>query len=62
MEFLESNFKGQTHWIENFLISLKISWDVDIKNGLAWPIWVLITQVMAEIKVDIQSTNLIPNH
>jgi hypothetical protein len=29
--------KVKTHWIEKFLVSLKISWKVDVKNGFAVP-------------------------
>jgi hypothetical protein len=37
----------KTHWIEEFLISLESSWNLDVWNGLAWPIWTSETQVMA---------------
>jgi hypothetical protein len=52
----------KTHWIKNLLISLKRSWNVDVLNGLARPIWVLKTQVMAKGKVRSQIVNLTPNH
>jgi hypothetical protein len=29
----------KTHWIENLFISLESSWNVDVWNGLTWPIW-----------------------
>jgi hypothetical protein len=32
------------HWIKNFLISLKRSWNVDVWNGLTWLIWTPETQ------------------
>jgi len=52
----------KTHWIETFLISLKSSWNVDVSNELAWPIWTPETQVMAKRRVSNQIGNLIPNH
>jgi hypothetical protein len=33
----------KTHWIEEFFISLKNSWNLYVWNGLAWPIWTLKT-------------------
>jgi hypothetical protein len=33
----------KTNWIMDFLISLKRSWNVNVLNGFAWPIWVLKT-------------------
>ncbi len=38
----------KNHWIEEFLISLKRSWNLNGWNGFAWPIWVIKTQVMAK--------------
>jgi hypothetical protein len=32
-----------THWIEEFFISLERFWNVDIWNGFAWPIWIIKT-------------------
>jgi len=32
---------SKTHWIKEFLISLKNSWNLDVWNGFAWPIWTL---------------------
>jgi hypothetical protein len=29
----------KTHWIEKFLISLENSWNLNVQNGLTWPIW-----------------------
>jgi hypothetical protein len=29
----------KTHWIEAFFISLESSWNLDVWNRLAWPIW-----------------------
>jgi hypothetical protein len=50
------------HWIKKFLVPLKNSWNVDVSNGLAWPIWVLKTQVMAKRKVKNQNVNLTSTH
>jgi hypothetical protein len=50
------------HLIEAFIISLKISWNVDVWNGLAWPIWTSETQVMAKRKAGSQIGNLTPDH
>jgi hypothetical protein len=36
------------HWIKKFLIPLKISWNEDVKNQLAWLIWIIKTQVIAK--------------
>jgi len=52
----------KTHWIENFFISLKSSWNVNVWNGLAWPIWILETQVMAKRWAGSQIGNLTPDH
>jgi len=38
----------KTHWIEKFLISLESSWNLDVWNGLASPIWTPKTQIMAK--------------
>jgi len=29
-KFSESDYKGQNHWIEEFFISLKSSWNIDV--------------------------------
>ncbi len=50
------------YWIEKFLISLEISWNINVWNGLSWPIWTLETQVIAKRKVGSQIDNLIPDH
>ncbi len=52
----------KTNWIEEFLISLKSSWNVDVWNGLAWPIWILKTQVTVKRKVGSQICNLTLDH
>jgi hypothetical protein len=49
----------KTHFIKNFFISLEISWNVDVWNGFAWPIWTLKTQVMAKRKVGSQIANFL---
>ncbi len=41
----------KTPCIGAFFISLEIYWNVDVQNGLAWPIWTSATQVMAKRKV-----------
>jgi hypothetical protein len=35
---------AKIHWIKNFLIPLKHSWNLDVSNGLAWPIWIFKTR------------------
>jgi hypothetical protein len=50
------------HWIKKFLIPLKISWNLDVYNGLARPIWILKTQVMAERRARNQIVNLNHDH
>jgi hypothetical protein len=52
----------KTHWIEALLIWLKRSWNVDVWNGLAWPIWTPKTQVMAKRRVGSRNDNLTPIH
>jgi hypothetical protein len=47
---------------EEFFISLKISWNINVKNGFASPIWTLETQVMAKKRVGSQVGSLIPDH
>jgi hypothetical protein len=29
----------KTHWIEALFISLEVSWNINVWNGLAWPVW-----------------------
>jgi hypothetical protein len=52
----------KSHWIETFLISLESYWNVNVWNGIAWPIWTSKTQVMAKRRVGSQVDNLTPNH
>jgi hypothetical protein len=52
----------KTQWIEEFFISLKSYWNVDVWNGLAWLIRRSKTQVMAKRKARSQIGNLTPNH
>jgi hypothetical protein len=54
--------KGKTLRLEEFFISLENYWSVDVKNGLAWPIWTFATQVMAKRKAKSQVGNLTPDH
>jgi hypothetical protein len=49
-EFQKVIQRVKTHLIKEFFISLESSWDVDVLNGFAWPIWILKTQVMAPKK------------
>jgi hypothetical protein len=53
-------FKGLL--LEEFLISLESPWNIDVQNGLAWPIWTSETQVMAKRKAKNQIGNLTPDH
>jgi hypothetical protein len=46
----------------DFFISLEKYWNLDVQNGLAWPIWTFTTQVMAKRKVRNQIGNLTPDH
>jgi hypothetical protein len=50
------------YWIEEFLISLEKSWNVDVWNGLARPIWTPETQVMAKRRVGSRIGNLTFDH
>jgi hypothetical protein len=56
------NTRVKTHWIEKFLISLKISWKLDVWNGFIWLVWIFKTQVMAIRKARSKTTTLIPDH
>jgi hypothetical protein len=44
----------KTHWFEEFFISMKSYWNVDVWNGLAWPIWTYETQVMCKERLGIK--------
>jgi hypothetical protein len=52
----------KTQWIEEFLISLESSWNLDVQNELAWPIWTSKTQVMAKRRVGSQIDSLTVDH
>jgi hypothetical protein len=52
----------KTQWLEEFFISLKFFWNVNILNGFASFIWTSETQVMAKRRVGSQIGNLIPDH
>jgi hypothetical protein len=41
---------------------LKRSWNVNVKNEVAWPIWVIKIQVMAKRTARNQIDNLTPHH
>jgi hypothetical protein len=43
--------------LEEFFISLKRSWSVDVKNGLVWAIWTSATQVMGKRKAGSQTAS-----
>jgi hypothetical protein len=40
----------------------KISWSVDVQNGLAWVIWTSSAQVMGKRRAGSQTGSLTPNH
>jgi hypothetical protein len=48
--------------LKSFIISLESYWSVRVQNGLIWPIWTSVTQVMVKRKVGSQTGNLTPNH
>jgi hypothetical protein len=52
----------KTHLLVELFISLESYWNLDVQNGLAWPIWTSTTQVMAKRKAGSQTGSLIPNH
>jgi hypothetical protein len=52
----------KTPCLEEFFISLKSYWNVDVQNGIALPIWTFATQVMAKRKVGNQIGSLTPDH
>ncbi len=54
--------KVKTPRLVEFFISLEIYWNVDVQNGLAWPIWTFVTQVMAKRKTGSQIDSLTPDH
>jgi hypothetical protein len=54
--------KVKTPRLEELFISLESYWSVGVQNGLAWPIWTSITQVMAKRKAGSQIDSLTPNH
>jgi hypothetical protein len=54
--------KAKTPRLEELFISLEIYWSLDVRNGLAWPIWTSTMQVMAKKKVRSQTGSLTPNH
>jgi hypothetical protein len=60
-ESSKSDYKGQKSldWTNYYTIEC---WNINVWNGLARPIWVLKTQVMAEKRAENQSANLTPDH
>jgi hypothetical protein len=61
-KFQKEISRVKIHWIETFLISLESSWNLNVWNGFAWPIWTSETQVMAKRRVESQIDNLTPDH
>jgi hypothetical protein len=61
-ECLEFYSKAQntSHW--GFLVSLKRSWIINIKNGLALVIWTSAAQVMGKRRAGSQTGSLPPDH
>jgi hypothetical protein len=45
----------KTHWIEDLFIPLESFWNVDVSNGLSWPIWTYKTQSYAKRRVENQT-------
>jgi hypothetical protein len=52
----------KTPRLVEFFISLKRYWNINVQNGIAWPIWTSTTQVMAKRKVRSRIGNLTPDH
>jgi hypothetical protein len=52
--------RPKTPRIGVFLVSLEISWNVDIENGLALVIWTSISQVMGKRRAGSQTGSLTP--
>jgi hypothetical protein len=44
------------HWIEKFFTSLESSWYLDVKNGLAWPIWNLKHKLWPKERLGVKLT------
>jgi hypothetical protein len=61
-KFSEGDSKGQNSLDWKFFILLEIFWNVDVWNGLTWPIWTPETQVMAKRRVENQIGNLTFDH
>jgi hypothetical protein len=61
-KFQSSIARVKTPRIGKFFISLEIYRSLNVQNGLAWPIWIYVTQVMAKRKVGSQTGNLTPDH
>jgi hypothetical protein len=58
--FQKAIARVKTHWIEEFFISLESYWDVDVLNGLVWPIWISKTQVWPKEKLKVKLTIWLP--
>jgi hypothetical protein len=48
--------------IGTLLVSLEMSWSVDVQNGLAWAIWTYATQVIGKRRAGSQTGSLTPDH
>jgi hypothetical protein len=62
LEVQSSIARVKTLCIGAFFISLESYWSLNVQNGLAWPIWTSITQVMAKRKAGSQIGSLTPDH
>jgi hypothetical protein len=55
-------WKTKTPRIGMFLVSLEMSWNVDIENALAFSIWTSAAQVMGKRRAGSQIGSLTPDH
>jgi hypothetical protein len=62
IESSKSDYRGQTHWIIDFFISLERYWNLHVLNWLAWPIWTFETRIMAKRRAMNQIGNSTPEH
>jgi hypothetical protein len=60
--FREQLQREKAFALRSYLYHWKSYWSVDVQNGLAWPIWPSVTQVMAKRKAESQTGNLTPDH
>jgi hypothetical protein len=60
---LQTSIVGvKTPCIRMLFISLESYQSVDVENGLAWAIWISVTQVMAKRRVGNQTGSLTLDH